>query len=61
VEAQTAIAMTPKAISNLRNRIAHYIRTASRWPTILKHKAKLTGLALDDAIVASRILRSSHG
>jgi hypothetical protein len=29
VEAQTAIAMTPKAISNLRNRIAHYIRAVS--------------------------------
>jgi hypothetical protein len=29
VEAQTAIAMTPKAISNLRNRIADYIRAAS--------------------------------
>ena len=29
MEAQTAIAMTPKAISNLRNRIPHYIRAAS--------------------------------
>ena len=40
MEAQTAMTMSPKAVSKLRNLIAHYIRGASRWSTIPKHKAK---------------------
>ena len=60
VEAQTAMTMNPKAVSKLRNLTAHYIRAASWWSTIRNTKRILTGLALDDATVASKILRFSR-
>ena len=34
VEAQTAMTMSPKTVSKLRNLNAHYIRGASWWSTI---------------------------
>jgi hypothetical protein len=34
VDAQTAITMSPKAVSKLRDLTAHYIRCASWWSTI---------------------------
>jgi hypothetical protein len=34
VEAQTAMTMSPKAVSKLRELTAHYIRSASWWSTI---------------------------
>jgi hypothetical protein len=40
VDAQTAMTMSPKTVSKLRNLTAHYIRAASGWSTIPKHKAK---------------------
>src|SRR6476661_846749 len=53
VETQTAITMSPQTVSKLRNRTAHYIRAASWWSTNSKRtKLVLTGLALDEGIVA---------
>jgi hypothetical protein len=40
-EAQTAMTMSPKAASKLRNVTAHYIRAASRWSTIRSTKRNL--------------------
>jgi hypothetical protein len=53
VEAQTAMMVSPKAMIKLRNLTAHYIRAASGGSTI-----RLTGVALDDAIVASKFSAS---
>ena len=58
MEAQTAMTMSPKAMTKLRNLTAHYIRAASGRSTIRKTKRILTGPALDDAIVASKFSAS---
>ncbi|SRR6266511_794266 len=58
VEAQTAMMMSPKAVGKLRNLTAHYIRRAWRWSTIPNRKRILTGLALDEGIVASKFSAS---
>ena len=57
MEAETAMTMSPKTMSKLRNLTAHYIRAASGWSTIRNTKLILTWLALDGALPPSKILR----
>ena len=60
-EAQTAIAMSPKAIKQLaKSHCALYSRRLVMANDSEAQSEILTGLALDDAIVASKILRLSH-
>ena len=61
MEEQTAMTMSPKVADKLRNLTAHYIYGASPWSTIRNRKRILTGLALDGASLASKILRLSYG
>jgi hypothetical protein len=61
VELQTAMTMSPKVVDKVRNLTAHYIYSASAWSTNRSRKRILTGLVLDGAIPARRILRSSYG
>ena len=41
METQTAMTMSPKAVSKLRDLTAHYIRAASWWSTNSKHEMNL--------------------
>jgi hypothetical protein len=47
-------------MNNVRNLTGQYIHAAWQWPTVLKTTEILMRLALDEAIVASKILRSSY-
>ena len=61
METQTTMTMSPRVADKLRNLTEHYIYRASLWSTIRNRKRILTGLALDGASLASKILRSSYG
>lgn len=60
METQTAMTMNPRVANKLRNLTAHYIYRASLWSTIPNRRRILTALALDGAILASKILRLSY-
>jgi hypothetical protein len=57
VEAQIAMTTSPKTMNNVRNLTGQYIHAAC---TVCNTTEILMRLALDDALVASKILRSSH-
>jgi hypothetical protein len=57
---QIAMTTSPKTMNNVRNLTGQYIHAAWQWPTVLKTTEILMRLALDEAIVASKILRSSY-
>jgi hypothetical protein len=57
---QIAMTTSPKTINNVQDLIGQYIHAAWQWPTVRKTTEILMRLALDDAIMASKILRSSH-
>ena len=60
MEMQTAMTISPRVADKFRNLTAHYIYRASPWSTIPSRKRILAGLALDGAILASKILNLSY-
>jgi len=59
---QIAMTTNPKTTNtnNVQDLTGQYIHAAWQWPTVRKTTEILMRLALDGAIVASKILRSSH-
>jgi len=59
---QIAMTTNPKTTNtnNVQDLTGQYIHAAWQWPTVPKTTEILMRLALDGAIVASKILRSSH-
>jgi len=57
---QIAMTTSPKTMNNVRDLTGQYIHAAWQWPAVRKTTEILTLLALDDAIVASKILRLSQ-
>jgi hypothetical protein len=60
VEAETAMTTSPKTMNNVQDLTGQYIHAAWQWPTVRKTTEILMRLALDDALVASKILRLAH-
>jgi len=51
---------SPKTMNNVQDLTRQYIHAAWQWPTGSQATEILMRLALDGAIVASKILRLSH-
>ena len=58
--AQIAMTTSPKTMNNVQDLTRQYIHAAWQWPTVRKTTEILMRLALDDALVASKILRLAH-
>jgi hypothetical protein len=57
---QIAMTTSPKTMNNVQDLTGQYIHATWQWSTVRKTTEILMRLALDDAIMASKILRSSH-
>ena len=57
---QIAMTTSPKTMNNVQDLTGQYIHAAWQWPTGSQATEILMRQALDDALVASKILRLAH-